>query len=474
VALVTVGDKAVEVEEFMLKQEETSDEEDQDVTLEIREFRGIELHVESGTDEDGEPWDSTWAVAEGVLSVGSPVTSVERAVSAILDGGAEDPLGSSANYRTVAGHVRSTDAWFFVDIEPWVPVFKDAIEESLTEAQQSGSPLPLDAAALADALGIDALQAFFVTLDMADQVMTAEFGLTYSEDRGLVKVAAYGPGEAPRPAFIPVDCDTFSTAIYDFERGWSALVEIVNGINPSLMGLAAMQLQAAVDGAGAELDLQRDVLENLTGELVTVQTLEDVTGDSLAELEIQQEQIFALGVQQPEALENALETLKAIVGQGNQLFSEREFQGHTIFTFDMPQEQGQPVGSQVAYAITDKYLLISTGTLAGLENVLLHLGKKQGSVWRLPRVRQAIGRLPAGAASIQYQNLETLGPALFQIMSAVVGLAASEEDDGPLIDRSAVPDADVVGRYLSSAVAGVWKDNSEIVIRSWVLPADRR
>ena len=478
--LATVGDNASKFEKLILEQKEKAaekaeaDDGEAETTTEIREFRGIDIHVESTYEGDDLTDETGWAVVDGVFAFSSPVKALETAITSILDGGVDNQLRSGVNFRTVSQHTRGADSWFFMDIDPWIPMVRTALDKGLAAAQEAGSPFPMDPATLMDALGVEAMQALFATFDLDDQTMAMDLGLTYTEDRGLIKLLAYGPEEAPRSTFIPIDSDGFSTAQFDFGGAWSALVNIVNGVNPALMGMAAMQLESMVQGAGAELDLKRDLLENLTGEMASIQNLDGIVGESIADLQLEQDQIFALGIHQREALENTIETIKGMVGQGSQFFSERDFEGHTIFTLDLPQAEGQAQGAGFAYVVTDAYCLISMGSPATLEKVLLKIGTKGKSVWKQQPVRRAFGLLPEGAASLQYQDLVSIGDLIFHAISVADNFKGDNDgEDFEICDPSAKPDSGVLGKYLSSGVSGVWKDDKGIVIRSLVLPADR-
>ncbi len=478
--LVKVGDNAAKLEKLILEQQEKLAETDEEATEdssesthEIREYRGIDLHVESLFDDEELTGETGWAMVDGVWAFASPIETLERAVAGILDGGVDDPLRSGINFSTISSHTRKADSWLFIDIDPWVPMLRSAMEEGLAAAQEAGSPFPVDPATLMEALGIEAMQALFATVDFEGQKMGMDFGLTYTENRGLVKLLAYGPKQAPRSDFIPLDSDSFTAANFDFPTSWSALVDIINGINPALMGMAAMQLQSMAQNAGAELDLRRDLLENLTGEMVSIQNLEGLIGDTLAEVQLEQDQVFALGIKQREAAENAIETIKGMVGQGSQFFSEREFEGHTIFTLDLPQAEGEAPGRDIAYVITDAHLLISVGSPATLEKVLLKFGTKGKSVWMLPPVRRALGHLPEGGAALQYQDLTSIGDLVFHAIALADGIKTEDGEEFQICDPSAVPDSGIVGKYFSSGVSGVWKDDRSLVIRALVLPADK-
>jgi hypothetical protein len=299
-----------------------------------------------------------------------------------------------------------------------------------------------------------------------------DFGATYTENRGLIKLIAYGPKTAPRSTFIPGDSDSFTTAYFDFAASWSALVDIVNGINPALMGMAAMQLQSMTQNSGVELDLKRDLLDNLTGEMASIQNFEGISGETIADLELQQDQVFVLGIQQKEALESTIEAMKGMVGQGSEFFSDRDFEGHTIFTLDLPRAEGEEPGNEVAYVITDSNLLISMGSPATLEKVLLKMGAKGEPVWMRPNVRKALGHLPDGAAAVQYQDLPSVGDLIFHAIAIAETAKTGDGEDVRLCDPSAKPDPGIIGKYFSAGVSGVWKDDRSLVVRSRVLAAE--
>lgn len=478
--LAAVGDNAAAVEELILSQkekiaeeaEEEVDETDVEIIYETREYRGVDLHVETTTENDEVTHENGWAVVDGVWTFGYPVASLEKVVGDILDGGVEDSLDSGDSFGTVRSHLRDTSSWFFADIEPWVPVVRNLVEMGVGAAQES-SPFPLDPNTIMDSLGVEAMQAVFLTFDQNKNTALFDFGLTYSENKGLIKLLAYGPGEAPRPTFIPADSDTFSTASFDFAAAWSAIVDIVNGVNPALMGMSAMQLQTIAQNAGVELDLKRDLLDNLTGELVTIQNINGITGDTLIDLDVKQDQVFAIGIRQREALENAIETLKAIAGQGSEFFTTREFNDHTILTLDMPQAEGEAPGALISYVVTDSRLLISVGSSETLESCLLAMGDSGESVWKQPRVRKAMKMLPEGSTVIQFQDLAQMGDVIFPLIIALDSMTPDEEDsDFRFCDPDAVPDGDLIGKYFSSSVTGAWKDDRSLIFRSWTLPAD--
>jgi hypothetical protein len=472
--LADVGDNGAEVEKLLgMVESKTTDDDEDNVTAshEIREFRGVDLHVETSSESDETVDDHGWAVVDGVLAIGAPVSTLERAVGGLLDGGIDAPLSAGTGFSTLSSATLAADGWCFVDIEPLAPLLEAAIDTGVETAAAAGNPFPIEPSALMSALGIDAMQAIFATFDLDEQIFDMSFGLTYTDNRGLMKLFAYGPKPAGRPVYVPPDSDSFTAASFDFTAAWEALVDIVNGINPALMGLAAMQLTSMTQEAGVELDLESDLLDNLTGEVTTIQNMGAITGATLAELEIEQSQVFVLGIDDPDAIRRVIAAATQLAGGDTELFNEREVDGRTIQTFATPPIDDETPANQFAYTVADDHLVLSMGEPSLMESTLGRLESTRGSVWKSKRVSRALGHLPSESAAAQFQDLAAIGDLVFR------GLAIAERSDLDadrevrICDPSAVPPEGTVARYLDAGVSGVWKTDRSILVRALVLPA---
>ncbi len=103
------------------------------------------------------------------------------------------------------------------------------------------------------------------------------------------------------------------------------------------------------------------------------------------------------------------------------------------------------------------------------------MGSRDASIWKQPAVRQAVALLPDGATSIQYQDVAAVGDLIFHGIALFDGFDATEDgEDVRICDPTAIPDPGTVGKYIESAVNGVWKDDRELLIRVYVLPAEKK
>jgi hypothetical protein len=467
VVIAAVGDGAAELERAILRKQSTSGEEADEedwLSWEAREFSGVEMHVGGLPGEDGPEEQFSWAVVDNLFALTSSPSLLERVISDIRRESTADPLASSTAYTSVSRFLRSSDVSVYVDAARLMPLVRTAMQEELSDSQST--MFPVDPDALYDALGLETLRAAFAGMMIGADGLSLDLGITHAGNRGLVKLLAYGPGDAPRPRFIPPDTATFGTAKFDFQTSWLSVEEILNGVSPALLAMAGAQITAMTQNAGVELDLRRDVLDNLAGDIVVVQSAPTVSTPTDKDLPmLDQSQVIGLEIRQRQSFELALETLKTLAGQGSELFEEREYLDTTIYSLKMPQSEGI-----IAYALTDDYFLLSFGSTAALESVLVSMGKQGESAWSLRSVRRALAQIPPGAAAVNYQNLAVSGNAILEGLAALSAL--NPEGEFSFCDPAAIPDPGVVGSYLGPAVSGIYRDETSIIVRSKVLPSE--
>jgi hypothetical protein len=428
-----------------------------------REFSDVEIHIDQRQTEEGPREQLSWAVFDGLLALSSEPRLLERVIRDVGQGGVAEPLAGSPTYETVDRFTSASDIWWFYDLERLMPVVRTTMREQMSSNQ--ATMFPVDPDALFDALGLDSLLAAFLGLALRADGLSLEMGITHTQNRGLVKVMAYGPGDAPRPDFIPTEFESFGTASFDFAASWGAVEEIVNGINPALLAMASAQVNAMIQNAGVELDLRRDLLENLGGEIVMGQVTpaSSTAAEGLQAL-FEQSQVLALSIRQRQSFELALETLKTMAGQGSELFEERDYLGTTIYSLKL----GDAAGA-VGYALTGDHFLLSFGPATALESMLVSMANPGESAWKLTSVRRAVSGLPAGAAAISYQDMAVTGHAAFEALAQLAGMDPS--DESAICDPEEVPDQELIASYLGPAVSGVYKEEKSLIVRVKALPA---
>ncbi len=468
VLLAGAGERAADLEALMLELERREAEkavppeegEPHHVDSE-REYRDVTLRIERRIDLE-EPRDEiSWAVVDGIAAIAANPTVLEQVVNRVLDGPEQTPLLASAKTAAFVGAMAASDIVLYTDLGAWVPLFRLGMERALTEG---ANPLALDARTVITALGLDGAGGAFLGLNLEEGGLTLEMGLDAAANAGVYKLMALAARPAPRPGLVPAHATAFGSTVVDLETLWAAVQEIANGINPMLLPLAANQLQQLEQRMSAAVDLRRDLLENLTGEMITVQVPTEA-GRGQAPNPLEEDQVVGFGIRDPERFTAMVEAFKSLAAPGSELFTQREYLGHTVWTLAAAAQAGD--GQTVAYTVTDRWAFLSVGSGASLEALLIAASREGRSAWERPEVAKALSALPEGAAAIQYQDS---GSYFHTLLAALAAVQSAFDDDGGLCDPEALPGPEVPARHLGPIVSSAAKQGAGIAMKMVVLP----
>lgn len=469
VIAAAVGDHAKKIEKLFLRMEDEEDDkgESEDLVRDVKTYREAEIHINQELRDEEDPIEvEAWTIVDGLVVVASNSDEVRDMVDAVLDAGAVEPLIRSSGWAPVARRSEASDVVVYVDLTQLVPLFK----QSMADDAAADPNMPFTPEALSNALDLDGFRSTFATITLDGSRTDVQFGVVGNTDRGLLKLAAYGPGAAPRPPLVPADATSFSSARLDFQKGWSAVEEMMNTLNPALLAMAAGQLNGFLQAKGVELDLRRDLLENLGDELFVVETDRDAVGVEQATSMPGQGSVIGIEISQRQGIELTIESLKGLVGQGSDLFSSREYLGTTIYSLKPEVTGGGAAGSSagMAYAVTDGWLLVSLGAPQTLEEVLVANSRPGASAWDRDDVKSSLAELPSGAAAIGFQDLSET--ALAFLRGFATEFQASMDESGVAVEPAAVPDAEVLKRHLGPAVGGFYREADGLYYHLRLLP----
>jgi len=306
------------------------------------------------------------------------------------------------------------------------------------------------------ALGLDALGEAFWGMHIGVRDTRMDFGLTYTEERGLLKLIAYQPGPAPRPDWIPAKWPSVSSGRFSVVQAYAGLEQLLDGISPMLSGMAQGQIAALNRKLG--IDLKRDLIGSMGDQMVSAYALPPGLAAGETPSWDQMDQFFALSLDNVDAFTRAIEALKQLVGgaAADQLFTKRDYLGQTLYTVNMPSKPGAPAARGFSYTIANHMLLLGVGSPATVENALQGMRDGQGAFWKRDDIKTALAGMPAEASSIQFMDMRLIISSLLEmaVRTADVpgnGKAKPGADIKSLVDVSAKPDAEVIGRYWGMA-----------------------
>jgi hypothetical protein len=388
-------------------------------------------------------------------------------------GGAAVPLTEANGF--VAARRRAPDAAVFLYVNCQViwPVLATMLDRRVPSGAAGQASLMVSPATILRALGCDALGVFSLTVDVGERSTEAQAALTYTAERGLVKLFANMNGVAPRPRFVSPEWAIISTSRFSVKSAFETVEEILRNTSPPLAGVLQAQILNLNRQLG--LDFKRDFFGSLGDEMISAYAPRGSDDPDAAELG-QMDQLFAFSLNDRQAFAGAVEALKVQFGGGTESFVSRDYLGETIYTLNA---SASGAASRVfSYAITKRYFLVSIGSAGAIETVIRGLGGGQPSFWEEPALQAALASLPPGASGVVYHDWKKLVPGFFDGLVRLSRSAPAADDDDSdgrggkavgalvrLVDPSAKPSAESVARYWNYGIGATSREGNTLLSR---------
>jgi hypothetical protein len=269
--------------------------------------------------------------------------------------------------------------------------------------------------------------------------------------QGLLKVFSFPPLTLRPESWVPATVASYQTLSFDLDNAFTAVNELVNKFQPNLVQLVEQQLVGP--GGGAPLSFQNDVFGPL-GDRVTVITdfKKPISEDS-------QRMLMAIALEDGKAFQTTLGRLFEIT---NAAPKKREFQGYTIYDFDVNvpnnvQVNAQGLKSSISIAVAKDTLFVTNQTTL-LEQVL-----RPGNATLADNTSfQTVAKeFPEKASGLSYARPDESARVLYdlvksgrftkQLEQAMASRGGNRDmpDLAKLIPGEKLPDFSVFAKYLS-------------------------
>lgn len=479
---IDLGDNGAKVEEVIAKVNKDGNE-----TEEVSDFSGVPVHLIQPSDKSQrkEGRSPVWAITDGKLLVSLSKDAVLSAIDGIKSGGVSNPWGKSERFAQLQQRTGETHLNLVVNVEALYPAIKNLMEaQKKANSEQSSGPFGVDPQSLLPALGIDAWRDFYASVRLRDDATDMHGGLTYSEERGIVKLLAYHDGPPQTPAFVASNWISVSTSKYSLKEAFAAVEEILENFSPAISGMVQGQIRSV--NKQLSIDLKRDLIGSVGDTLIAANTISpNAPAGAQPGLE-DFEQLFAISLDNQDVFTKAIDAVKRALGpQADTLFTSSEYLGQKIFTFNNPT----PGAKGISYAIAKGYFLLGVGSPAPIRAALQGMAGDQPTLWSKPEVKAAFAQLPSTAMAFQYQDVRAMIGSLFKTLSSAAGMmnhpgmqtddaeyeSADDADNAStpkrrkkpsapktLIDPSAQPDTATISKYWSHSWGYGTKDSTGI------------
>lgn len=495
-----LGENREKIEELIEQAREKNDT-DGSVT---EEFQGETLYVQMEKDEaTGETREEgAWAIVDDIIWFGTPKTSLQEIIANYKRGGADRPVTTSEGFAAVYRRDPEAQAAIYVDLGRLVELVRAGIaheqaaeqaEAAALATEEGGGAVPqpsmmqqmgLTPDVIVKALGLDALRGFYGTFRVSEPAIAMTMGVTWTEQRGLLRLLAYGDAPAPQPHFVPPGWSAVNATRFRISEVLEAIKEVARNANPMLEFMLTQQLDGLKQQTG--VDLEKDFFGSFGDELVVASSYpkNGVTNPMMPG-----ETLLALPLANAESFTRVLDVAWSMAPMIAQQFQNREYLGHTIRTLTVPMPG--PAGTaalSLAYAITPTYLFVDVNGTSMVETAIQRLNGEGEQFWTQPEVVAALQGLPSGSSGVSYQELAPIVHNMFRQWSNLaklmpaqgaagmdpvepgvdengspIGPAAASGPDAAeglrqLIDPDALPSQETLEKYWSTATGATYRE----------------
>lgn len=498
VEISDMAGKEKEVDDaFARKLEAKKKKQYPNAVLKTIDIAGVKTTVLAADEGEKAKWLVASAIVDGVQIESRDRDAIERAIASVKSGGdAAKKAEQLARVAEINGG--TSDVTVLADLESLIAV----MQKKMTESQgKSAGPLGAPEQMILSVLGLEELKGLALTLDLTDERSSGNFILLHTEKpQGIIPMMMRGTStEVPQPEFLPGGADQASCSRQSFANIYDALMAAVQKLGP-MSAMVTMQLDQMEQKVG--LSLRKDLFGSMDDVMAQAQTLKS-GANGLPEVS----QVTAIKLKDHARFQAALNAVLAIAGNGFGVFEETEIEGQKVHTLKPSLAGGadapgaSPNASQIAYAVTDDYLLFSQGSTDMLQKVLARLKSKaaDGSIWEAPASQAAIAALPKGYTGMAVSNgatlLKTMATMFGQLQNMAGGAvgpkaatprkgpkgakpgekpaggaAAKPAASGPTFDPKAVPGDDVFARYFGVSASGNYSEPDATVVKFIALP----
>ncbi len=402
-------------------------------------------------EEDAPPTIVAWTLVDGVWLISNDKDCLFAAINALQQGGHATSLGKSERFLRTRQRIGDAQALAYVNFPAIYPLIQEAVAAAKAAKAESGAKpnmLGIDAESVLNALGLDAIGETYMALAISETATRLDFGLTYTEERGLLKLLAYQPGPAPQPDWVPAKWPSVSTAKFSLPKAYAGLEELAESISPVLSGMAQGQIRSFNKKLG--VDLVRDFIGSFGDDLVTAYAQPPGIAAGTVPPWTEMDQLVSISLVNEPALIKSIDALKQLAGPvAAQMFTERDYLGHKLYTLNVPSGDGPKQARGFSYAIANRTLLVGIGSAATVESALQGMAAPKDIYWQRADVKAALADVPADAVGLQVQDFGFMMQSLVEtaVQLQQQANANGDEDAKTYVDVDARPDNDVIARY---------------------------
>ncbi len=443
----------------------TKQAEDAGSKVTTESFQGGTLHIvqapaakdKDKKEDDGKPETPrpplVWTSTGSIFFIGSN-TNLVKDLASHADGRSTGALANVDSFAKTQSKTGAGDAQilWFLDVTKVVKlVTKVNAKGGEAQAQQIEN--------LIQELGVNGLKSVGGTLALNAgnyNSLTKTFFLAPAPVQGLLKIFSLPPVSLRPEAWVPATVASYQSMSWDLDNAYNAINDLVNKFQPGM--LAVLEQQLAGPEGGQPLSFQKDIFGPLGDRITMISDFKKpIKEDS-------QRVLLGIALEDSKAFQGTLGRVMELAGAAPK---KRDFQGTTIYDFDVPVPNlpNNPNGANlqatikgpISVAIAKETLFVTTDTTL-LEQILRPGGVPLAESPTYQTVAKEIPQKVSGTTFVRPDEQARLSYDMIksgQFEKALLqGMAAGRGGQAPpelpkIINPDKLPDFSVFAKYLT-------------------------
>ena len=346
--------------------------------------------------KDGEGNEISFSVVNGYFLVSDSVELLKSLVHNIVDGGHKS-LADNDRLLSIRDQIcpEGSDVSMFVDLVGCVQAAFKEMETNELNVPENPYAVTLDS--IKKGLALEELHSLYMGLRLTDDRLYVNSGLSYGQNRGLIKLLAYKQQSADKIIFTPKDVFSASIMNFSISEFWASLEEIVQQISPQLYG--AYQMMLPMYEAQLQVNIKENLINNLGDQIATFSKMIKTEDPNIP---VGNEQVFAIELINQQEVEMVVSKLIPMAGGAVQ---SEEYQGNALYVVPSPT-------GTISFTISNGIFYFSVGEVENLKRVISHSPEDRDSLWSDSEINRVSREILDDPLSLGYSNYAMLGEVL--------------------------------------------------------------
>ena len=443
--------------------------EDSGAKVVKEEYKSLTLNIiqpPKRKDVEKAPPPLAWTQDGGVFTISTDLDALKDHIANAS--GRDKALDASENFTAAAKKLGGDgQVFWFADMNKFLSLVAKA------GAKGKNADAFRQFETFSQVLGIQGLKAasgtFSLNVKGYDSV-SKTFVVAPAPLQGLLKLFNLPKVSLKPETWVPATVASYQSWSWDLDAAFTAINDLANMFQPGVLNVLEQQLVGP--NGGEPLNFKKDIFDPLGDRITVISDFKKpVTEDS-------QRMLVGVALEDEKAFQNTLTKIISLTGTAPK---KREFQGATIYEFEVPEipnnAGNNPFKGPISLTVAKRTLFIST------EPTLLEMAIRGGgpTLADSPAYQAVAKEMPATLSAVTYVRPEESARATYEMIKSgqfekALAQGAAAGGNGPdmtkigkLFNKDKLPEFSVFAKYLAQGGGYTLMEDDGVMITSFTL-----